>query len=100
MPTTTHTPGPWLALTHPKWSEIEIRAGDALIAVLPPGESMNDAALIAAAPELLERLIETTEALRRAIERSLPPSKVAIAEQSPHLIDARATIAKATGVAS
>ena len=55
----THTPGPWtLHVGSGREAYIEAMEGDVLIAECHDGEAEANARLIAAAPELLEALLE------------------------------------------
>ena len=99
----THTPGPWHYYEHetyrttepgisePENSWIEIRDEGGLITATLPGGSIYDAALIAAAPDLLA-----------ALETVMPWASKAVADhynqkQGKRALDiARAAIAKAT----
>ena len=67
--TATHTPGPW-TLEYYGDNEVDIYAGDVLICAMRDGNtdpndtaSEADACLIAAAPELLERLKATVSGM-------------------------------------
>jgi hypothetical protein len=95
----THTPGPWRVTEY--GGEIAIHAEDNTKIALPEkwfasdrAEAVANAALIAAAPDLLaalERLANAVDAHCRAI------TTAALIELDDATIDARAAIAKAKG---
>lgn len=79
-----HTPGPWTLLGT---KSAAVRSGDTLIASVATGSKSPDACLIAAAPELLEALINCSRRFDKYDE-----------QDAPELVaNVRSAIAKATG---
>lgn len=102
---TGYTPGPWrsLAADRSDWNESKalgmagcIGAGGVVVAHIP--QDMANAALISAAPELLEALEEMADSAEevgaRWEKRDLPG---AVLDLMASLCEARAAIAKARG---
>lgn len=50
--------------------------------------------------ELIAALTAAADQMQAQLERALPPKLAHLAAQSPHVLDARAAIAKATGGAT
>lgn len=121
MPKPKHTPGPWwVEITTPTgeplsyYSEVSGNKWGALAQVVTAmdgegglcAEGVANARLIAAAPELLEALIETRTSLMIVAEQVLDASKTdprwegVYEKLTPYLEQSRAAIAKATGEAS
>jgi hypothetical protein len=60
-----HTPGPW-HIDGSKQEGLTVRAGQSAVAVIPGygvGQRMEDARLIAAAPDILQALKDATDAI-------------------------------------
>lgn len=94
--TTTHTPGPWtLGEKRDSCRRVNDPEGFGIVSVIATDEqSEANAALIAAAPELLAAL-RKLEALVDGWENTLTEKAGAVV--SAHLATARAAIAKAEG---
>ena len=91
----THTQGPW-TVSQPSGSYIEAPTGG--IAALTYGASKADAHLIAAAPDMLELLVETQEALDVLADDAEDAGYHARAESAAKLaMRLRAAITKAKG---
>jgi len=93
-----HTPGPWTPEDGAD-NRVVVYGGDRCVAVI--GEKGfdgvdEDAALIAAAPELLAALERMVDADVRDMEANFPQLDP---EETPRIIQARAAIAKARGQA-
>lgn len=89
----THTPGPWASgrpYTHTNnQAGLRITGADGFVVVTGFCQSDEDLRLIAAAPELLDALIDFVEVAYRDLN--------GLAAIQPELKKARAAIAKATG---
>lgn len=86
----THTPGPWLEPCTYGASRFEVQGGGRRVAVV---DKIDDARLIASAPELLDALVEVTDRLDVFTTSANANTRLAVQA-------ARAAIAKATGGAA
>jgi hypothetical protein len=67
---TKHTPGPWVAETYDGFNDVRIESNNGPIAIVGTGKGEANAALIAAAPEMLEALEELYLTFRDEIAES------------------------------
>ena len=90
-----HTPGPWVFLesADARIPDRIVGPNDAPIARGSIGTNRADAALMAAAPDLLDALRAVAGDLLDVLSQRMDPK---LAEQLPSLENARAIIAKAT----
>ncbi|MEJ2897752.1 hypothetical protein RVU96_17695 [Bordetella avium] len=90
--TTKHTKGPWRYDYEPGYCGELIAADGSVVCVFTEEPGLDDAKVLAAAPDLLEALQETQSLLTAMLHEQRPQSEV-----EAQIAENRAAIAKATG---